>query len=156
MTQTPDNQTPEYAMRFQMHRAALQALYAQLPDDQGDFRAWDEGMTFTALADHLSGASQRLLALSQGQTPAAPLPASATLSEARDRLSAATDHVMQALGSLDDAALSQQITAFGGRQMSVGTMLDFIISHEAHHNGQAWMMARMIGVKPPFFVQLPG
>ena len=155
MTQTPSPQAQQYAQRFQMHRAALQDLYAQLPEAQGDFKAWGEGMSFLQLADHLSGASQRLLAMAQGQTPGAPLPASTTLSEARDRLSAATDAVMQTLGGLDDAALAQSITAFGGRQMPVAAMLDFVIGHEAHHKGQVWLMARMVGVKPPFFMQLP-
>ncbi|GGR11979.1 DinB family protein [Deinococcus ruber] len=155
MTQTSSTQAQQYAQRFHMHRAALQDLYTQLPADQGDFRAWDEGMSFIQLADHLSGSSQRLVALAQGQTPGAPLPASTTLQEARDRLNAATDAVMEVLGSLDDAALRQIITAFGGRQMPVAAMLDFVIGHETHHKGQAWLMARMVGIKPPFFMQLP-
>ncbi|MFD1732035.1 DinB family protein [Deinococcus malanensis] len=29
-----------------------------------------------------------------------------------------------------------------------------MVSHEAHHKGQVWMMARMIGIKPPMYVKM--
>jgi uncharacterized damage-inducible protein DinB len=46
------------------------------------------------------------------------------------------------------------VPAFGGREMPVTALLDMIITHEAHHKGQVWVMARMIGVKPPRFVKM--
>ncbi|WP_425147792.1 DinB family protein [Deinococcus sp.] len=146
------NQSQHYARNFQMHRAALLDLYAQLPEDQGHFRAWDEGMSFIGLADHLSAASERLMATTQGQAAGAPLPASSTLEQARERLSATSDAATQAILKLDDAALSQVISAFG-QQMPLSGVLEFAVVHEAHHKGQLWLMARMIGVQPPFFVK---
>lgn len=145
-----------YLAAFNMHRAALQDLYAQLPAEQSDFRAWPEGMSFTGLADHLAGSSERIMALVQGQAPAAPgsTPPSASLSEARERLEHSTRTLSEFLDSLSDEDISRVVTAFGGRQMPVSTLLDFNINHEAHHKGQAWMMARMIGVQPPFFTKL--
>ena len=156
------NRAQQYAQNFRMHRAALQELYAQLPEEQAHFQPWPEGMSFIRLADHLSGSSERLMALTRGETPPAPGSAapgaqpagSDSLQQARERLSASTEAALQAISALDDAALDTSVTAFGGRQMPVSTMLDFAVSHEAHHKGQAWLMARMVGLKPPFFVTL--
>ena len=143
-----------YANAYRMHRAALQDLYAELPDDQGHFKAWDGGMSFIGLADHLSASAGRVPALLSGEKPAPMGEGSADLNEARQRLSDSTEQVVQTLENLSDEDISRRITAFGGREMPVSALIDQIISHEAHHKGQAWMMARMVGVQPPFFVKL--
>ncbi|BDP40534.1 hypothetical protein DAETH_05030 [Deinococcus aetherius] len=146
-----------YARTFESHRGALLDLYAQLPDEQANFSAWEGGMSFLGLADHLAGSSERLLGMMTGQMPAMPPqpgPASATLQEARDRLASTTGQAAQAMHSLSEADLSRRVPAFGGREMPVSALLDALIAHEAHHKGQVWMMARMVGVKPPMFVKM--
>ena len=143
-----------YASTYRMHRAALQDLYAALPDDQGHFKAWDGGMSFIGLADHLSASASRVPALLRGEKPAPMGEGSADLGEARARLAASGEQVIQTVQGLSDEDISRRITAFGGREMTVSALIDQIISHEAHHKGQAWMMARMVGVTPPFFVKL--
>ncbi|WP_420594765.1 DinB family protein [Deinococcus sp.] len=143
-----------YAAAYQMHRAALHDLYAELPNDRGDFKAWEGGMSFIGLADHLSAASNRLPAMLIGEKPAPAGAGSADINEARQRLSDATEQVVELIGGLSDADLDRHITAFGGREMPVSALLEFIVNHEAHHKGQVWMMARMVGVQPPFFVKL--
>ncbi|AWN22397.1 DinB family protein [Deinococcus irradiatisoli] len=147
------SRSQHYLRSFQMHRAALEDLYRELPDEQGQFRAWEEGMSFIGLADHLAGAVERLPAMLRGEAPS-PVEGSADLAAARQRLSRSGEQFAQTLAGLSDEALSGPVTAFGGRQMPVSAVLDFLISHEAHHKGQVWMMARMVGVKPPMFVKL--
>ncbi len=139
---------------FQMHRAALQELYAGLPDEQGHFKAWEGGMSFVGLADHLSASVGRLPAMLRGEKPAPAAEGSADLTAARARLAASTDQLVETLGNLSDEDFSRRIPAFGGREMPIGALMDFVVQHEAHHKGQAWLMARMVGVTPPFFVKL--
>ncbi|GHF40598.1 putative damage-inducible protein DinB [Deinococcus metalli] len=147
------SQATRHARAFQSHRAALIDLYAQLPDEHATFKAWEEGMTFLRLADHLSGSVGRVPALLEGRQPDAPAAPSATLADAQARLQATLDMFVTTASALSDDDLQRRIPAFG-RELPVWTMLDFITQHEAHHKGQAWMMARMVGVQPPMFVKL--
>lgn len=143
-----------YARTFQSHRGALLDLYALLPEDQGTFSAWEGGLSFIGQADHLSVSATRFLSLVRGEQPgAAPAP-SATLSEARERLQNTQEATAAAIGALSDEDLQRRVPAFGGREMPVTALLDLIISHEAHHKGQVWTMARMVGVQPPMFVKM--
>ncbi|WP_310582173.1 DinB family protein [Deinococcus sp.] len=38
--------------------------------------------------------------------------------------------------------------------MSLAQFAELLIMHEDHHKGQVWLMARQVGVKPPFFMQM--
>jgi uncharacterized damage-inducible protein DinB len=142
-----------YAQSFLMHRNALTNLLENIPADQGEFKAWDGGMSFRALTDHLRGSSERANAMLRGQKPEKPEP-SADLSTAIERLRETTSSLSGLLDSLSDETLARVIPAFGGREMPVSSLVDFIIAHEAHHKGQIWMMARMIGIEPPMFVTM--
>lgn len=143
-----------YARNFLMHRGALQDLYAELPEEQAHFSAWDGGMTFIDLADHLAGSSQMFLGMIRGQM--LPRPAegsgSASLQEARARLAATTEQAAEAMRALIPADFTRRVPAFGG-ELPVSALLDALLAHEAHHKGQVWLMARMVGVKPPMFLK---
>ncbi|MBZ9749933.1 DinB family protein [Deinococcus sp. HMF7604] len=148
------NRSAVYARNFESHRAALLDLYGQLPEDQGNFAAWDGGLSFIGQADHLSGSAARFLNMIQGQAPGNLPEPSQTLIEARERLGHSMEAASQAMTAMTDEDLSRRIPAFGGREMPVAALLDAIIAHEAHHKGQVWVMARMVGVKPPMFVRM--
>ncbi|WP_309569775.1 DinB family protein [Deinococcus sp.] len=148
------SQSTRYARAFQSHRTALLDLYAQLPEEQAGFAAWDEGMSFTRLADHLSISINRVSAMLEGRQPDAPGEPSAALADARARLQATQDAFVTTVSVLSDDDLQRRIPAFGGREMPVWMLLDFITQHEAHHKGQVWMMARMVGITPPMFVKM--
>ncbi|WP_019010288.1 DinB family protein [Deinococcus aquatilis] len=143
-----------FARTLQGHRAALMDLYADLPDEQAQFAAWEGGMSFVGLADHLSGSSERFLSMVQGQTPGALPAPSADLPAARLRLQQTTDAALGVISALSNEDLSRRVTAFGGRELPISALLDMVIAHEAHHKGQVWLMARMIGIKPPMFVKM--
>ena len=147
------NTGQSHAAAFMMHRGALLELLDQLPDDRGDFAAWEGGMSFQQLTDHLAGSSERTLAMLRGETPQRPEP-SADFSSAKQRLRDNAATVQQALSNLSDDQLGTVIEAFGGRKMPLSTLLEFLTNHEAHHKGQVWLMARMVGVTPPMFVKM--
>jgi uncharacterized damage-inducible protein DinB len=147
------SQATRHARAFQSHRAALIDLYTQLPEEQAEFAAWDGGQSFLKLADHLSGSVNRVPAMLAGRQPDAPAAPSATLAEARARLQDTQDRFVAAASALSDDDLQRRIPAFG-RELPVWMLLDFMVQHEAHHKGQVWMMARMVGVTPPMFVKM--
>jgi uncharacterized damage-inducible protein DinB len=142
-----------YAHTFMMHRGALLDLLEMIPDDKGHFAAWEGGMSFQKMCDHLSGSTNRMPAMIAGETPAKAEP-SVDFAAAKARLSASAESARALLAGLSDEQISSMIEAFGGRKMPVSVMVEFLISHEAHHKGQVWMMARMIGVQPPMFVRM--
>ncbi len=142
----------QLAQTFMMHRGALIDLLDALPADKASFSAWEGGMSFQGLADHLAGGSNRLLAMAAGQAPVPPIPSS-DWDSAFANLKSNTQQTAETLSSLTDAQLDQVVSAFG-RQLPVDTVVNFLIAHETHHKGQIWMMSRMAGLTPPFFVKL--
>ena len=141
-----------YARSFLMHRNALMSVLERIPADQAGFKAWEDGMSFMRLTDHLSGSIMRMNAMLQGQTPAKIEP-SADWAAALERMKLSTADAAALLEGLDEETLNRVIPIFG-TQMPIAGMVDFLIAHETHHKGQIWMMARMIGLEPPMFVKI--
>ena len=139
---------------FHMHRSALEALYLQLSADQGEFRAWEGGVSFIGMADHLAATSGRIPAMLRGEIPAPDALASTTLAEAQARLTASTEQLLTLLSHLNDEALSREVTVFGGARMTVDGLMDIVLAHEAHHKGQIWVMARLLELEPPRYLHL--
>lgn len=143
--------THEYLQSWMMHRGAILDLLSELPDDKGDFAAWEGGMTFTKMIDHLAGATLNLTGMMTGKERV-KLEPSTSLSAAGARLKEATVTVQKQISEMTNEQLATPITAFG-IQMPAYKLIDFLISHDAHHKGQLWLMARMVGVEPPRFVK---
>ena len=143
----------EYAQAFLVHRAPLLELLAQIPDDKGTFAAWDGGKNFIELADHLKNTRTSIAAYIAGEKPVRGEPSS-DLSSARDALEIAGTNLAQTISKLSDEQLGIVVDAFGGMKMPVYKLIDFAREHEAHHKGQLWTMARMVGVQPPMFIKL--
>lgn len=142
----------EYAQAFLMHRAPLVELLGQIPEDKGSFAAWDGGKNFIELADHLKNTRTSIAAYIAGEKPVRGEP-STDLASARDALETAGVGLAETISKLSDEQLSTMVDAFGGMKMPVYKLLDFAREHEAHHKGQIWTMARMVGVQPPMFVK---
>jgi uncharacterized damage-inducible protein DinB len=143
--------THEYLQSWMMHRGAILDLLEKLPDDKGDFAAWEGGMSFTKMIDHLTGATLNLTGMMVGRERV-KLEPSASLSAASARLKEATATVQQQIAAMTDEQLATPINAFG-IQMPAYNLIDFLINHDAHHKGQLWLMARMVGIEPPRFVK---
>ncbi len=135
-----------------MHRNALISVLERVPADSADFKAWEGGMSFVRLTDHLSGSILRLNAMLQGETPVKIEPSN-DWNAALERMKSSTPTAAALLEGLTEETLNRVIPVFG-TQMPIRGMIDFLISHETHHKGQIWMMARMIGLEPPMFVKI--
>jgi uncharacterized damage-inducible protein DinB len=141
----------DYLRSWMMHRGAILDLLEKLPDDKGDFAAWEGGMTFTKMIDHLASATLNLTGMMAGRERV-KLEPSTSLSAASTRLKEATATVQQQIAAMTDEQLATMISAFG-TQMPAYNLIDFLINHDAHHKGQLWLMSRMIGIEPPRFVK---
>ena len=142
------------AQSFTAHRNALSTLLAEIPDESAAHTPWDGAMNFISLSDHLDASSKGMLSAIAGQAPSREVVPSQSLQEARTRLQGSGTQVAQALHGLSDDDLAREIPAFGGRMMPMSQFVELLIMHEAHHKGQVWLMARQVGVKPPFFMQM--
>jgi uncharacterized damage-inducible protein DinB len=142
----------EYAQAFLMHRAPLLELLGQIPADKGSFAAWEGGKNFIELTDHLKSTNTGFISLMAGEKPVRAEP-STDLASARAALETAGAQLAEAVSQLSSEQLAAVIEAFGGMKMPVYKLLDFSREHEAHHKGQLWTMARMVGVQPPMFVK---
>ena len=142
------------AQSFTAHRSALSALLAEIPDESAAHTPWQGAMNFISLSDHLDVSGKGILAAIAGRAPSREVVPSQSLQEARTRLQESGQQVAQALDGLSDDDLAREIPAFGGRMMPMFQFAELLIMHEAHHKGQMWLMARQVGVKPPFFVQM--
>jgi uncharacterized damage-inducible protein DinB len=143
----------DYATLFASHRNPLTALLEKLPADQAEFKAWEEGMTFKRLTDHLSASTMRFGFMLQGQQPPKFEPTT-DWNAALNRLRDSTTSAQATIAALTPETLARVIPAFGGGTMPISGLMDFMVAHEAHHKGQIWMMARMIGVEPPMFMKV--
>ena len=142
----------EYAQALQMHRAPLLELLGQIPEDKATFAAWDGGKNFLELTNHLTATNVRLIAMMAGEKPISPEPAT-DFTAARTALETAGTNLTDTISQLSSEQLESVVDAFGGMKMPVHKLLDFAREHDAHHKGQLWTMARMIGVQPPMFVK---
>ena len=142
------------AQSFTAHRSALTALLAQIPEEGAAHTPWEGAMNFISLSDHLDASGKGILAAIAGQAPSREVVPSQSLQEARTRLQESGTQVAQALNGLSDDEMAREIPAFGGRMMPMSQFVELLIMHEAHHKGQMWLMARQVGVKPPFFMQM--
>jgi hypothetical protein len=144
--------TQEYIQRFMLHRGALVDLLEKIPDSQGDFKAWEGGMSFLALTDHLSGAGINLVNMAVGKDRV-KLEPSPNLAAAVARLKDTTSQIQHTIASLTPEQLSQVTAGFRGIPLPAYALVDLMREHEAHHKGQLWMMARMVGIEPPPLVK---
>jgi uncharacterized damage-inducible protein DinB len=142
----------EYAQALQMHRAPLLELLEQIPTEQASFAAWDGGRNFIQITDHLKLTNLRMSAMIAGEKPGSAEPSS-DLASARAALETASASLTDTISQLSSEQLESVVDAFGGMKMPVYKLLDFAREHDAHHKGQIWTMARMVGVQPPMFVK---
>ncbi|MEC0267275.1 DinB family protein [Paenibacillus anseongense] len=144
--------TQQVMKRWKMHRNALQELVALLPESSGTWRPWDGGMTTIELIHHLAMTPDFFFAAIESRDMIVP-PVPSTISEARELLQQLTAEHEQKLASYSEADLQQDATIFENVEPIV-EVLHRLIGHEAHHKGQLFVYARMLGVTPPFYVDL--
>lgn len=148
------NATQQVLKRWKMHRNALLELVDSLPDSSGSWRPWEEGMTVTELVHHLAWTPDFFFSPIDGREMIIP-PVPSTLAEARELLKQLTKEHEQKLAAYTDLDLRKEATIELFKITEPGVeVLHRMIGHEAHHKGQLALYARMLGVKPPFYVDL--
>ncbi|UQN08666.1 DinB family protein [Deinococcus sp. QL22] len=142
-----------YVQSFQQHRAALLELLDRIPPEHGDTTIWEGGRSITQTVDHLLSAGVGVVDMLSGGSWGDQVP-SAALPEATARLGASTELVIDKLSALSDEELNHELTVFGGARWPAYRLVDFHREHEIHHKGQLWVMARVMGIEPPFFTHM--
>jgi uncharacterized damage-inducible protein DinB len=78
-----------------------------------------------------------------------------TLAEARELLKQLTNEHEKKLAVYTDLDLQKKATIELFKITEPGVeVLHRMIGHEAHHKGQLVLYARMLGIKPPFYIDL--
>lgn len=141
--------------RWKMHRNALLELVAVLPDSSESWRPWDGAMTTIELVHHLAWTPDFFFAAIEARDMNIP-PVPSTLPEARELLQRLTEEHEQILASYTEADLQKEATIELFKVTEpVVEVLHRLIGHEAHHKGQLFLYARMLGVTAlPFYVDL--
>lgn len=111
-------------------------------------------MTVTELVHHLAWTPDFFFASIDGRAMVIP-PVPETLTEARELLKQLTSEHEQKLASYTDEDLQKDATIDLFKITEPGVeVLHRLIGHEAHHKGQLLLYARMLGVTPPFYIDL--
>jgi uncharacterized damage-inducible protein DinB len=140
--------------RWKMHRNALLELVTVLPESAGSWRPWDGGMTTIELVHHLAWTPDFFFEAMGARDMKIP-PVPSTLTEARELLEQLTKEHEQILASYTESDLKKDATIELFKVTEPGVeVLHRLIGHEAHHKGQLTLYARMLGVEPPFYVDL--
>lgn len=74
---------------------------------------------------------------------------SASYHAALENLKAGTAATVEMLKALTPEQIGASVTAMGGRTVQIGSLIDYMIEHEAHHKGQVFTMLRMAGLETP-------
>ncbi|GMK42897.1 DinB family protein [Paenibacillus glycanilyticus] len=139
---------------WKMHRNALLELAEMLPESGGAYSPWEGAMTTLELIHHLAWTPDFFFAgMEEREMNIPPVPS--TVAEARVLLKQLTHEHEQKLASYSESDL-KQIKSVKALNITepVLEILHRLVGHEAHHKGQLYVYARMLGVKPPFYVDL--
>lgn len=144
----------QVSKRWRMHRNALLELAAALPESGAAWRPWDGGMTTVELVHHLAMTPDFFFAAIEARDMIVP-PVPASLTEARELLERLTEEHGQKLAAYTESDLRQEATIVPFNVTEpITEILHRLIGHEAHHKGQLFVYARMLGVVPPFYTDL--
>lgn len=138
--------------RWVMHRDAVIALADRLPEDVATWRPWANGFTTLQLLHHIAWTVDFFLsAIEAREMRQVPMPSS--IKEAVHVLAELKHQHMSSIGNYSEADLQKtvEIPMLRVNEPAVD-VLHRMIYHEAHHKGQLWVYARMMGIVPPFYV----
>ncbi|MBT9282579.1 MAG: DinB family protein [Hydrogenibacillus schlegelii] len=142
----------QVAKRWLMHREAVIALAEKLPEHTAHWRPWANGFTTLQLLHHIAWATDFFLSAIEGrerhnvEMPSSVQEAVRMLADLKERQAASiAGYTEDILGKV------VEISVLGVKEPAVD-ILHRMIYHEAHHKGQLWVYARMMGIEPPFYV----
>jgi uncharacterized damage-inducible protein DinB len=122
-----------------------------MPADKYSFRPTPQQMSFAMVVDHLSNGNDYLCGKIGGS--AAPTRSKVDTTASKEALVARLKETFQfcdqALTSVDDSKLGEQIPFFGGRPMPRANIMTLTTGDWADHYSQAAIYLRLNGLLPP-------
>ncbi len=152
LAQSPPTNPVVSAARADLDRQSRNLVRAaeEMPANKYDFRPTPQQMTFAHLAAHIAQSNQFLCAKLSGTEAPKPL---ATDKDPKETLVSALknsfDTCAHTLDQLQDAALAQPVTLWGGRNTTKAGALLALTSDWADHYAAAAMYLRLNGLLPP-------
>ena len=129
----------------------LIAAAEEMPADKFSFRPTPAQMSFAMVVTHLAQGNDYLCGKIGGST--APTRAKVDTSATKDALVARLKETFQfcdqALASLDDSKLGEQIPFFGGKPWTRAAIMTLTTADWADHYSQAAIYLRLNGLLPP-------
>ncbi len=147
-------QIQQILKRWRMHRNAILEIVPKIPESSAQWKPHSNGMTMLELLYHIAWTPDFFLsAVDRRETNPVPIPTS--IGEAYRLLADLTKEHEAAIAAYSDADLEQviHIPILFVTEPAV-EVLNRIAGHEAHHKGQLWIYTRMLGIEPPFYVDL--
>jgi uncharacterized damage-inducible protein DinB len=152
--QSPNQQVEQILKRWRMHRNALLDLVSKIPESSAHWRPWPTAWTTLDLLYHVAWTPDFFLSAAE-RRETNPVPIPTTINEARRLLRELTREHEDAIKSYEDADLERIVTIpMLFVTEPVVEVLHRLVVHEAHHKGQLWLYARMMGIEPPFYADL--
>lgn len=129
----------------------LIAAAEEMPADKYSFRPTPQQMSFAMVVTHLAQGNDYLCGKIAGST--APTRAKIDTSASKEALVARLKETFQfcdqALTSLDDSKLAEQVPFFGGRPMQRAAIMTLTTADWADHYSQSAIYLRLNGLLPP-------
>lgn len=136
------------------HRKVLHDMLADVTTEQLSFKPWDNGMSLSELALHITGAMGMFAATVKNgaYVPGAQREPIATIEELRAAVAEDTHRTEAQLRTITTEDLEREIDFFRNRATGE-KLLQNGKDHEIHHKGQLFIYLRIAGIeKLPFYV----
>ncbi len=154
MSTVPVTPTQQILKRWRMHRNALIGLVDKLPESGASFKPWSGAMTTLELIHHIAWTPDFFFAAIEDREMKIP-PVPTTVADASKLLAELTREHEEVIGGYSENDLQKIVTVKALNVTEpVVEVLHRLIGHEAHHKGQLWTYSRILGVEPPFYVDL--
>ncbi len=129
----------------------LMAAADEMPADKYSFKPTPAQMSFAEIVGHLSDGNDYLCGAIGAMK--APTRAKVAATDGKDKLVARLKETFafcdQALASLDDSKLSEQLPFFGGKTKSRASVMTLTTGDWADHYSQSAIYLRLNGLLPP-------
>lgn len=129
----------------------LIAAAEDMPADKYSFRPTPQQMSFAQIVLHLAQGNDFLCGAIAGQKAPARQKIDTTASKEAlvNRLRETFTFCDQALASLDDSKLTEQLPMFGGQKMTRAAVMTLTTGDWADHYSQSAIYLRLNGILPP-------
>lgn len=147
-SKTPSKYGSEFAKHWKVARELTMAVADAMPAESYDFKPNAEEMSFGEQIVHIAGGNYSYCSrMTNAKSPFAK-PAKIDKETAMKLVGDSFDYCAGIISGLTDDQLAE-MRGPEGKQVSVRELTLGVLTHMAHHRGQAEVYLRVKGVKPP-------